>query len=209
MKRIFPILVLAALAALILGILSPEIDLMARPLEVQDHLQEADVIVALSSGKLPDCQAHPNFFIREARAAQLLKDYYSTSGKLIVSGVYTRPPHNNLLPMCKAKMARMFGIAPQQLVIDNTAETTLENARHIQKIMKDNHWKTAVLVTSRSHMFRAYSVFKKLNMTVYPVEVPDYPPYGNDWISRNRLQHIKRFIYEYGALIKYRWYGYI
>ena len=87
---------------------------------------------------------------------------------------------------------------------------TSENARNTAALMKANQWHSALLVTHRSHMRRAKAAFEKQGVTVYPHTVPDIPPYGpNEWLTPVRLFHLKRFLYEYGALLKYKWYGYI
>jgi uncharacterized SAM-binding protein YcdF (DUF218 family) len=199
---------LPGLILVILGVFSPTIDLLSRPLKVEDQRRTADVVVAVSAGLLKDCKGHPNLFLREGYGAMLVKNGYSRSGKLLISGVYTDPKQVSLSE-CRLRMARLIGIAPERLILDNQAQTTLENARNTRKIMAEHGWKNAVLVTSRSHMFRALGVFRKQGVTAHPVSIPELPPYGNTWFSANRMSHLKSFLYEYGALLKYKWYGYI
>lgn len=205
----------AALLAVLLvaACLSPTIDLLSRPLDVPDRLHKADVIVAVSAGLLKDCRAHRNLFLREIHAAELLREGYSRSGKMIVSGVYTHDTGAGLAG-CRLKLARLFEVSPEQLILNNTARTTHENILHTAELMRRNGWRDALLVTSKSHMFRTLRTFKKQTakdkFTAYPVAIPDIPLYGeNDWFTPNRLSNIKRLLYEYGALLKYKCYGYI
>ncbi|HEY9685696.1 MAG TPA: YdcF family protein [Coleofasciculaceae cyanobacterium] len=200
--------ILLSLVLLILGVFSPTIDLLSRPLKVESQRQPADVVVAVSAGLLKDCRGHPHLFLREGYSAMLVQSGYSRSGKLLISGVYT-DPNRVSLSECRLRMAKLIGIAPERLILDNQAHTTLENARNTRKMMAEHGWKNVMLVTSRSHMFRALGVFRKQGITAYPVSIPELPPYGNAWFSANRLSHLKRFLYEYGALLKYKWYGYI
>lgn len=191
-----------------MAVFSPDIDLLARPLEVPDRLQRTDVVVAVSAGTLRDCRGHPNLFLRERKGAELVKQGYSRSGMLIVSGVYTDPRRVSLAA-CRRRLAALIDLDPQRLIVDNAARTTQENARGVQALMASGGYRDAVLVTSRSHMFRALKTFEARGLRVYPVQVPDLPPYGRSWFSAGRRAHLGRFLYEYGALIKYKWYGYL
>lgn len=207
-KGMVVLLVCWALGLLAAGIFSPEFDWLGRPLDVADRYQKADVVVAVSAGTLKDCRAHPNLFLREIRAAELVREGYSRSGKLIISGIYADPAVVTD-DRCHARMAELLEIPPQALLIDNRAATTYENARNVAALMRQRDYRDAVLVTSRSHMFRASKSFERQGVTVYPVQIPDIPPLTGGWFDGARFAHLKRFVYEYGALIKYKWYGYI
>ncbi len=208
MKKRFSLIAFALLTLFTLACLSPKSDLLARMLTMDDNIQKADVVVAVSAGILNNCNAPPNLFLREKHAAQLVKNGYSQSGKLLISGIYTHPPHS--LRACQAKLATLLDIPAERLIIDNTAETTLDNATHTKAMMRRHGWKTALLVTSRSHMFRAYHVFRKQGIHAFRAQVPELPPVQDTrWFNPNRISHLKRFLYEYGALVKYKWYGYI
>ncbi len=193
---------------LTLAVFSPDIDLLARPLAVENRLRQADVVVAVSAGTLDNCQAHPNLFLRERKGAELVAQGYSRSGMLIVSGVYTDPARVSLAA-CRHRLAGWIGLDARRLIIDNSARTTEENARGVQALMAAHGYRDAVLVTSRSHMLRAMKTFQARGLIVYPVQIPDLPPYGKHWFSPERRAHLARFLYEYGALIKYKWYGYL
>jgi hypothetical protein len=58
------------------------------------------------------------------------------------------------------------------------------------------------------HVSRSACTAKQGVVTV-PRQVPDYPPYHAAWLDANRISNLERFLYEYGALLKYKWYGYI
>ncbi len=199
--------IIAVFSLLALACLSPRINLLDRLIAVPDQRRPADVIVAFSASQLNRCEGHPNIFQREYYAALLLRQHFSLSGKLLISGVYTRQP--GALEACRVKLANQFNIAPDQLLIDNSAETTLDNARNVRKIMSRNHWRTALLVTSRSHMFRADHALQKQGVSVYTAQIQDYPAYHNAWLDTERINNLQRLLYEYGALLKYKWYGYI
>ena len=213
LKRLFWILLLALIftPVLLWAVFSPTVDLLGRPLRVPDQRRPADVVVAVSAGLLRDCKAHPNLFMREHYGAMLLRLGFSRSGKLIISGLYSRGTSEEV-QACQRKMADFLKVRPDQLIMDNASETTADNARNIQRIMARHHWRNAVLVTSRSHMRRAMWAFQKQGVQVYPVSIADMPPLNDQnaaLFHPARFSHIKRFLYEYGALFKYKWYGYI
>lgn len=191
----------------LLACISPHINLMERLLHVEDRRQKADVIVVFSSTKLSQCHAPPHAFMREGYGAHLLQEGYSKSGRLLISGLYSQPPYSET--QCHTHLSQLIHMPPQALLMDNTSNTTYDNARHVKAMMRQHGWKTAVLVTSDSHMRRALLALTKQGIKTYPVSIPDYPPFYNDWLSPNRLANLKRLLYEYGALIKYKWYGYI
>lgn len=199
--------ILAAII-LVVGSFSPTMDFLGKPLRVEDRLQRADVVVAISAGLLNDCKAHPNLFLREGYAAILTKNGYSRSGKLLISGQYTDGKQISV-EACRMKLAKMIRINPKNLILDNAAQTTLDNAVNTRALMKKHGWRKILLVTSRSHMMRSSKVFQKQGIRLNPVSIPDMPPYRDGWFDANRLSHIQRFVYEYGALLKYKWYGYI
>jgi uncharacterized SAM-binding protein YcdF (DUF218 family) len=212
-RRLFSLLPIALmLTGILLGIaiLSPRIDLLSRLIFVQPAPQKADVIVVFSAGKLDNCQAHPNLLRREFHGAKLLKKGYSRSEKLILTGLYTKPEVSGITPeACRVKFSHLLDIPLESLILDNFADDTRENALHSKAIMAKKGWETALLVTSKSHLLRAKMTFEKQGVKVYPDSVPDHPPLGTAWFDGNRQALLYRFIYEYGALMKYKWYGYI
>ena len=207
--QIFPSIALgAALLTLIaLACISPHINLMERLLHVQDNCQRADVIVVFSATQLSQCHAHPHAFMREGFAAHLWREGYSRSGQLLISGLYSQPPYPE--SRCHAHLAQLLRVPPSALLMDNTADTTNDNALHVNVIMQAHGWKTALLVTSDSHMRRSLLTLTHQGIKAYTVQIPDYPPFHAEWLDPNRVANLQRLLYEYGALIKYRWYGYI
>lgn len=186
----------------------PLLGVLAKTLHVNAVPQKGDVIVALSSGLMPDCKPPFELFNRETFAANLLRKGYSRSGKLIISGQYTDGLTVSV-KTCRHILAQRLQIPDDSLIIDNQAFSTLDNATNTQKIMTQHGWQNVVVVTVDSHMKRALAVFLHLGMTAYPVPVADRggtDSYGFDW---KRVQLLHRFLYEYGALVFYKCYGYL
>ena len=130
------------------------------------------------------------------------------SGKVIITGHYF---NSDIISEddCKNNLYIQLDIPQKALIIDNKAYSTRENVLNSQKIMQKNNWKNAVVVTEKSHMRRATWAFKKVGVSTNPMTLPDYPVKGKTWHDMYRLEYIRRFLYEYGALVMYKWYGYI
>lgn len=201
------VLGLALLILVMLACISPHLNLMERLLHIQDNPQKTDVIVVFSATKLSECKAHPHAFMREGFGAELWREGYSRSGKILISGMYSQPPYPE--GQCHRHLAQLLQVPTQALLLDNTSDTTYDNARHVRAIMHAHGWKTALLITSDSHMRRALLSLNKQGVKAYPSQIPDYPPFHDEWLGPNRVANLQRLLYEYGALLKYRWYGYI
>lgn len=199
---------LIAIVTLVAFCLNPSTDLISKPLFVKDVKQPADVIIALSAGLIKDCKPHPNLVKRESYASQLRKEGLSQSGKVIITGQYSIPSVVTD-DECHSMLSKQLDIPEDALIIDNVAFSTQDNVLNSKAIMKKHGWKTALIVTEKSHMMRTMLTFKKAGITVYPVSVPDYPIKGKTWHDMYRMEYVRRFLYEYGALMYYKWYGYI
>jgi len=208
-QRLLPagLLVFGLAILVVAACLSTQINLLERMLHMEDDRRPADVIVVFSATLLSDCNAHPHAFMHEGYGAELWREGFSRSGKLVISGMYSQPPFSEA--QCHAKLAKLIRVPEQALVMDNTSQTTYDNARHVREIMRAHGWKTAMLVTSDSHMRRALLTLTRQGIKAYPVQIPDYPPIHDAWLDPNRRANLQRLIYEYGALLKYKWYGYI
>lgn len=73
-----------------------------------------------------------------------------------------------------------LGVSPEAIVLEDRSTTTRENVRNVVQIMQDNGWtERLALVTSASHMPRAYANAKRAGL-----EVDAYP---TDWQAHAAL----------------------
>lgn len=96
---------------------------------------------------------------RSEKAAQLLHDGYSKSDKLIVSPLYT-PDY--MFDMSYAYRDEGVDV-PNQVIAENDATSTWTNAINTLKIMEDNSWDSAIVVTSDYHTRRTQLSFERVN----------------------------------------------
>lgn len=64
------------------------------------------------------------------------------------------------------QLALETGVASEQIVLEERSRNTYENALYAEQVMAARGWKSALLVTSASHMPRAMAVFKTLGIEV-------------------------------------------
>lgn len=133
---------------------------------IQD-CQKADLIVAISGG---DTSAR----------TQTAIDLYKTgwADRILFSGAaQDKTGPSNALAM--KNQALKAGVAEDKILLDETAETTKQNASNTQNIASNNNYKDIILVTSGYHQRRAYLEFSRRAETV---NIRNYPVLNDkDW----------------------------
>jgi len=89
--------------------------------------------------------------------------------KLLVSGGSEVPGESDALMMQDA--ARILGVSPQQIVIENTARDTPQQAEEIKRFVGSDRF---ILVTSALHMTRAMALFAKQGLAPIPAPADFY-----------------------------------
>lgn len=112
-------------------------------LDAGQELVTADVII------VPEGQPE-----RSKKAVELLKEGKATSDKIIVSPIYDGS--SNLLDVYKR-----LGAIENNLVSETSATSTWTNATNTIKIMENNGWKSAIVVTSDYHIRRTKLSFNR------------------------------------------------
>ena len=115
---------------------------------------EADAVVAVSGGDT------------KARTAEAIKLFKNGWGEvLIFSGAAadkTGPSNARVM----AEQAIVEGVPPTKIIIEETSETTLQNAVQTSSIIKDNNITSVILVTSAYHERRALLEFERRSPSV-------------------------------------------
>jgi uncharacterized SAM-binding protein YcdF (DUF218 family) len=112
-----------------------------------------------------------------------------------------------------AKNISLFGLDPSRIIFETKSRNTIENALLTRDLVEPKPEEKWLLVTSGSHMPRAYGMFRKAG---FPVEacVSDYaskPGYEDDDLNfdiADRLRLLNRVSREYIGLIAARLYDY-
>lgn len=115
----------------------------------RDSANNCDAIVAISGG---------NTSARTAHAVEIFNQNYGK--KLIFSGANSNP---NIASDARQMsiQAQNSGIAKSEILLEENAKNTHENAKFVAEIIKQNKFKSVILVTSPYHQGRAELEFKK------------------------------------------------
>lgn len=100
-----------------------------------------------------------------------------------------------------------FGVEERDIIIEDKARTTKENAIYVSKMLKEKDIENVLLVTSYLHMKRSYMLFEKyLKQNIIPI-VCDYPiDFRNSFLdylpSSNALYVFSQITHEMIGILK-------
>lgn len=139
-------LIISILIAVAVVIFAPM--LIAVYLSPQSPLAKADAIVVVSGGDT------------DARISEGVKLYLQKwAPKLVFSGAAAEGDVSNALAMKRIAVTK--GVPAGDILIEENSKTTVENADFTAKIIRDNDYKSIILVTSPYHQRRAYTQFRE------------------------------------------------
>jgi uncharacterized SAM-binding protein YcdF (DUF218 family) len=138
----------------------------------QSDLAKADAIVAISGGET------------EARAGEAIRLYQEGYGqKLIFSGAaQDRGGPSNAQEMLEQALDR--GVEADNILIEELAENTSQNAAEVAKLVRQEHYQSIILVTSPYHQRRAYIAFSRAlgpGFTIINHSAPDQSWRRSHW----------------------------
>ena len=119
--------------------------LVGRYLSPSDKLTKADVIIVISGGS-----------DRIKHAINLYHEGFAS--KMILSGAAKKGPVSNAKAM--QIEASKAGVLNDDIILEEKATSTYENAIFTKKIIKSQGFHKIILVTSPYHQRRAYETFK-------------------------------------------------
>lgn len=152
MKTLVISIILFAILAIGLGVYLGPDDLRACEAAPSERMgcQKADAIVAVSGG---DTSA------RTTEAVRLYKEGWAS--KLIFSGAARdKSGPSNAEAMKRQAMAA--GVPESAILIEESSETTRQNAEQVKRLLSDNKIDSVILVTSGYHQRRASLEFNSL-----------------------------------------------
>ena len=152
---------------------------VGRALAVEDPLEKADAIVAISG----DTGARAN------TAIALWKQGYAPL--IVFSGAAIDPDSVSSAEIMRREALRQ-GVPESATLIEPTSTTTEENASEVAKLMVQRKVRSAILVTSPYHQRRAALLFTRsfepagLLLRNYPARDPEWDP--DLWWLRDPLR---------------------
>jgi len=95
------------------------------------------------------------------------------------------------------------GVPASEVVVEQRATNTYENVRYVADILREHHWRTALLVSSPYHMRRALLVWQK---QAADIEMIPSPPAETQFYAHTRgatLEQVRGIVQEYVAIAAY------
>lgn len=140
--------------------------------------QKIDAVVAISGG---------NTSSRTREAIEIFKAVQAR--KLIFSGANSNPKVLSDAQQM-ANLAQKQGILKDEIILEEQAQNTHQNAQYTAKIIKQNGYKRIVLTTSKYHQARARLEFEKAlegsGVEVISAPVSNDPDWNNLWWTNSR-----------------------
>ena len=114
-----------------------------------DLCSKVDAIVAISGGDT------------NARADEAIKLFKNGKADILIFSGAAQDKSGPSNAFVMKERAKVAGIADTSIFIDESSESTSENAKNVQKIFLEHDVKKAILVTSGYHQRRAYLEFQR------------------------------------------------
>lgn len=92
-------------------------------------------------------------YVRANKAAELLNEGYSNSGKIMVSPITDT----------NVDIYEKFGVDRQQIIPETEATSTYENAVNTLKMMDERGFDSAIITSSDYHMLRTKMIYERIN----------------------------------------------
>ncbi len=199
---LLPALIVATLWAAIFY--TPLIWAIAYPLKISDVPKKTDVI-AVFGGGVGESGSFGKSTIERARyGAELYNKNYASN--IIFSSGYTAT-YNDAESM--KLIATSLGVPKENIILDKKGSRAFENVKYVAIIMRENGWRSVLIVSSQYNMLRVALVFRNNDDSINEVL---YTPVLNSQFYSNsgkRWDQFRAIMHEYLGIIYYWWKGYI
>lgn len=112
-----------------------------------ENCKKADVIIAISGGDTT------------SRAEKAINLYRQNFAKNIIFSGAAADPSSPSNAKVMYDLAVKKGVPQSAIKLDETSENTRQNSENVAKILKENGWTNAILVSENYHLRRAYTNF--------------------------------------------------
>lgn len=127
------------------------------------HLRKAHCVIVMGAGVRPDGTASVTLRDRTLTACRLFKN--GKADRLIFSGGPTDVGVSE--PQAMARIAEEQGIPSGKYICDPRGLSTYDTVISTRRIMRENEWRTAIVVTHDYHLSRTWLAFRRAGVEVY------------------------------------------
>jgi uncharacterized SAM-binding protein YcdF (DUF218 family) len=131
--------------------------------------QKSDVIIVLGAGLRRDGAAGDALYRRSVWAARAYQD--GLAPVVICTGGQSETQRRSEAEVCR-ELLLGEGVPTSAIVLEDQSRSTEENAINARRIMAENGWQTAILVTDAYHILRANLIFEHYDLAVSQHPVP-------------------------------------
>ncbi len=156
------LVLLFLLSILLLLLLIGIVPLIVGDCKASDSLQKADVIIVLGNPATDTCKPAPVMKNRVLKGIELFKKGMASTILFTGNSVWNSCNEADVM----ADFAILNGISNVDIIRENQATNTYQNAYFSVKKMQENKFKSAIIVSSKPHLKRACSVFSKYDITL-------------------------------------------
>jgi uncharacterized SAM-binding protein YcdF (DUF218 family)/glycosyltransferase involved in cell wall biosynthesis len=183
---------------------TPLVWILAEPLRVADVPRQADVIVVFAGGVGESGTAGGGYQERVRHAVDLYQAGYAP--RLVFSSGFVFAFREAEV---MRDLAQGLGVPAEAIVMEKQASSTFENVVFVRDILRPDGSQVVLLVSSPYHMRRATLTWRKQapDIAAVATPVPQSLYYVHD--SGASLQQIRGIVWEYAALLAYRWKGWL
>lgn len=184
--------------------LTPIANIAARRVALTPQIEPGGAIVVLAAGIMRGGDLEEESLRRVTAGIELYKKGFAPL--LVLSGGARFDEDRFSEAEVRARLAEVAGIARHNILKEETANTTREEAVRISAMLKERSVTRILLVTESLHLRRAKLTFEETGLQVLPVPSDDYSTGMRS--PRGRLFLTKRIVQECLGLVYYRVAGY-
>jgi len=154
----------------------------------RDHF---DAIVVLGAPADDDGNPTPE---QLARITEAVREYErGVAPRIVFTG---GPAHNQYVEAdVMARVAAAQGIPPSAIFVETKAEDTIQNACYSARLMEDHGWRSAEIISSKSHLPRAAMIFNHTSLEWRMHAAPSLQPGNDGSAGTSALEDLKTIRY--------------
>ena len=186
----------------------PVLEIVSLPLYLltpESSTANADAIVVLGCGVKADGSPSYTSMKRAYNGSNLLLE--GRAPFLLLTTGRTNPDTDKSEAVAMRLIAKATGVPESKIILDEKSYNTYTNAVETKKTLNEHNLKSIILVTSFTHFYRAYLVFKKQGIEVIPfIEKRKSSLFSVGWWRTGALAAV---LHEYGGIMLYKYRGWL
>lgn len=166
-----------------------------------DQAAPADAIVTLGARVLADGSPGPDLTSRTAHSAALFRAGFAPY--LICTGGF--PGDRSSAAAVARSLALQLGVPAERILLAEDSMSTQEDAEQVARIMREQRWTSAIVVSHPLHLLRARILFQREGIRVLTSPTPLAP--GETSLEMRAYYTVREALGVIAALLPKEWAG--